>query len=132
MSAVLWNDVKIDSLRRMSILYNILYPADELVQPIQKYGPMVTRVSYSFITPGDNRPHPNLPIVAFFNKDLFPNLVNLSLTGSPKWLESSQMEQIASSLSNSLTTLSLSSITKNNLTVNQFAKVSLNCVSNYL
>jgi hypothetical protein len=43
MSAELWNDVNIDSLKIMNKLRKILIPSDELIQPIDK-------VSFRLIT----------------------------------------------------------------------------------
>jgi hypothetical protein len=60
MSATLWNDINLKSLSRMTKLYKMLRPADQLVHPIEKYGPMVTSVEYSFTQPRDNLQHRNL------------------------------------------------------------------------
>jgi hypothetical protein len=91
---------------------------------------MVTRISYSFVKPSDNQAnyYNSLPIVSFFNKDLFPNLQHLSLAGSPKWLSYEYLVSIAKALGNSLKSLSLSSITARNvITETQFARVFTAC-----
>lgn len=94
------------------MLFKVLCPEDQLIQPSQKYGPMVTSVSYSYIRPTDARMPPNLPVFAFLSRNLFPNLRHLSLAGSPPWLNAELLISIAKSVGPTLKTLSLSGVTK--------------------
>lgn len=122
MSKTIWSSLKLVSCARMYMLYKILCPVDSLVQPSQKYGPLVTRITYSKTEPSDNRPPPKLPLLPFFTHSLFPNLRELSLAGSALWMDAQFLQTVGSNIGANLPSLSLSGITRR-ITEDQFSKI---------
>lgn len=121
MSKLLWTSIKFTSLSKMYWIWKLLCPQQELIQPSQRYGPLVTKIAYSYTEPSDSRPPPKLPILAFFSHSLFPNLKELHLAGSPAWLDYQFLMNVASSIGSSVELLSLSGVTKL-ITHEQFKK----------